>query len=142
MILYCDTSALMKLFVEEQHTDTMRRLAKGSTHIVVSQLAWVEMCAGLSLKQRARQVDAPLAQRALAELRAQWARYHKLGVDQEIVSQAGALAQRFGLRAYDSVQLASAQRTHSQAGSGMSFACFDKQLGEAARAIGMNALSV
>lgn len=50
--------------VEEQDTNTMRRLAKGATRMVVSRLA-----------------------------------------------------QRFGLRAYDGVRLASAQKTYSQAGS-------------------------
>ena len=34
----------------------------------VSQLAWVEMCAGLSLTQRTHQIDAQVATEALNEL--------------------------------------------------------------------------
>jgi predicted nucleic acid-binding protein len=46
--------------------------------------------------------------------------------------EAGELALRFGLRAYDSVQLASAQRVHRHLGSNLTFCCFDKQLNAAA----------
>jgi hypothetical protein len=55
--------------------------------------------------------------------------------------QAGELALRFGLRACDSVQLASVQRTHQQLGSKLNFCCFDKQLNTAAQALGITLLS-
>lgn len=141
MILFCDTSALMKLFVEEQHSDTVCRATESAALIAVSQLTWVEMCAALSLKQRTRQIDAPQAVLALQELREEWVRYTKLAVDQALVSAAAELAQSFGLRAYDSLQLASAQRTHSQTGNTLTFACFDKQLNAAAVALGIRTLT-
>ena len=140
MILFCDTSALMKLFVEEQHSDAVCSASKAAGLIMVSQLTWVEICAALGLKQRTRQIDAPQAAKALQELRVEWVRYNKLAVDQSLISTAGELALAFGLRAYDSVQLASAQRTHSQTGNNLVFACFDKQLSAAAVALGINTL--
>ena len=102
MILFCDTSALMKLFIEEQHSDTVRRATESAALMAVSQLTCVEMCAALSLKQRTRQIDASQAVLALQELRGEWTRYTKLAVDQALVNAAGELAQTFGLRAYDS----------------------------------------
>lgn len=141
MILFCDTSALMKLFIQEQQSDAMRSASKSFTLIVVSQVTWVEMCAALALKQRTRQIDAPQAAKALQELRDEWGRYSKLAIDQALVSAAGQLALTFGLRAYDSLQLASAQRTHGQAGSTLAFACFDQQLNAAAVALGIHALN-
>lgn len=140
MILYFDTSALMKLFVDERHSDTMRSTSLASTRLIVSQLTWAEMCAGMSLKQRTGQVEAQLAATALQELREQWPRYYRLGIDGNLVATAGELALRFGLRAYDSVQLASAQRAHEQLGTNLTFCCFDQQLNAAASALAITVL--
>jgi predicted nucleic acid-binding protein len=141
VILFCDTSALMKLFIQEQHSDVMCNASQASALIVVSQVTWVEMCAALALKRRTRQIEAPQADRALQELRVEWASYNALGVDSSLVRAAGELALNFGLRAYDSVQLASAQRVHSQTGNTLAFACFDKHLNAAAVALGITILN-
>ena len=141
MIIFCDTSALMKLFVTEQHSNAMQKLATESARVIVSQLTWAEMCVGLALKQRTNQVDAQIAATALAQLRAEWQRYTRLGVDEELMIESGALSLKFGLRAYDSVQLASAQRVHKQLGSNLTFCCFDRQLNAAAAALGIQIMA-
>ncbi|MBV5297251.1 MAG: type II toxin-antitoxin system VapC family toxin [Rhodoferax sp.] len=137
MILFCDTSALMKLFVQEQHSASMQAAFQSASRIAVSQLTWVEMCAALALKQRTQQIDAPQAAQALQELQQEWGGYSQLAVDSALITNAGDLAQTFGLRAYDSLQLASVLRIHSQAGATMAFCCFDKQLNTAAGALGI-----
>ena len=137
MVIYCDTSALMKLFVTEQHSQTVQKFAAESTRLVVSQITWVEMCSGLGLKQRTQQVNAAIAATALEQLSTEWPRYSKLSVDEDLMKQAGELALRFGLRAYDSVQLASAQRAHRQLGLNLLFCCFDRQLNVAAEGLGI-----
>lgn len=141
VILFCDTSALVKLFVQEQHSETLREAALSCSHLLVSELAWVEMCAALALKQRTRNLDAPQSDQALQSLRAQWGGYYKLGVDPALVASAGELALAFGLRAYDSVQLASVQHAHQQTGDTLVFACFDRQLNRAAVALGIATLN-
>lgn len=98
------------------------------------------MCAGMSLKQRTGQVEAPLAATALQELREQWPRYYRLGIDGNLVATAGELALRFGLRAYDSVQLASAQRAHEQLGTNLTFCCLSQQLNAAASTLAITVL--
>ena len=141
MIIYCDTSALMKLFVTEEHSDSVQKLASKSTRLVVSQLSWPEMCAGLGLKQRTQQVDAQIAANALNQLHVEWARYLKLAVDEDLMIEAGKLSLRFGLRAYDSVQLASVQQVHRQLGSNLAFCCFDRQLTTAATELGVQVMA-
>lgn len=141
MILFCDTSALMKLFVQEQHSANMQAAFQSASRIAVSQLTWVEMCAALALKQRTRQIDAPQAAQALQELRQEWGGYSQLAVDHVLITSAGDLAQTFGLRACESLQLASVLRVHSLAGAAMAFCCFDKQLNAAAVALGIATLT-
>lgn len=140
MIVFCDTSALMKLYAAELHSDWMRQQVTAASHCVVSQITWVEMCAALALKQRTQQVRAGECESALKRLRAEWPMYVRTGLDVALFSSAGELALRFGLRAYDSVQLASAQQARAQLGDTMGFCCFDKQLNAAAKALGMSLL--
>lgn len=125
----------MKLFVEEQESAIVRTVCNRAQYVSVSQITWAEMFAALALKQRTRQIDLPVANRALEELRTEWARYQRLGVDRSLIVQAGDLAWRFGLRAYDSVQLATAHLVHLQLGASMVFCCFDKQLNAAAQSL-------
>lgn len=137
MIVFCDTSALMKLYAAELHSDWTRQQVSAASHCVVSQITWVEMCAAFALKQRTQQVSASDAKAALKRLHAEWANYVRAELDVVLFTLAGELALRFGLRAYDSVQLASAQQAHAQMGDAMAFCCFDKQLNAAADTLGM-----
>jgi predicted nucleic acid-binding protein len=137
VIVFCDTSALMKLYAAELHSNWTRQQLSAASHCVVSQITWVEICAAFALKQRTQQATANEAKAALKRLHAEWAMYVHLGVDESLLSLAGELALRFGLRAFDSVQLASARQAHGQIGDAMAFCCFDKQLNAAADALGM-----
>lgn len=135
MIVFCDTSALMKLYAREAHSDLMRSTVDGAARCLVSLIAWAEMCAAFGLKRRTQQLDEAQVTSALQRLHNEWAQYHRLVIDTPLIEDAGGLALRFGLRAYDSVQLASAQRAHRQLGDLLVFCCFDKQLNTAASAL-------
>ena len=60
-----------------------------------------------------------------------------MGLDAPLLTQAGELALQWGLRAYDSLQLATAGLAHAQLGKQMVFLCFDKKLQLAAQAMGL-----
>ena len=121
MILFCDTSALMKLYAQEQSSDWTRMQVESAQTCIVSQVTWVEMCSALSLKGRTNQLTQPQITSALERLKLEWPGYVRL--------------------ALDNLQLASAQRAHSQAGNTLAFACFDKQLNAAAIALGIKTLN-
>ena len=137
MILFCDTSALMKLYAQEQHSDWTRQQLTSASRCIVSQITWVEMCAAFGLKERTGQIPASDAKAALARLRLEWPMYVRLALDTQLFNTSGELALRFGLRAYDSVQLASAQQAYLQLGQNMRFFCLDKQLNTAATSLGL-----
>ena len=92
MILYLDTSALVKLFLEEQHSDLVRHWAEASALVMVSELTWTEMCAALALKRRTGQITVGQVGATLAELTRDWPRYQRLGSDAALFTEAGALA--------------------------------------------------
>ncbi len=141
MIVFCDTSALMKLYVQELHSDWTRREVEACNLCLVSEITWPEMCAALGLKQRTQQIDEAATTAAMKRLRTEWAIYTRLAVDSTLVHHAGELALHFGLRAYDSVQLATACKAREVAGDGLRFCCFDKQLINASRVLGLDVLA-
>lgn len=141
MILFCDTSALMKAYAKEDHSDRVVKLLKEASHSFVSLITWAEMCAAFGMKQRTQQLSRAQTTTGLERLHKEWGNYALIGVDSPLMIDAGQLALRFGLRAYDSIQLASAQRAHQQLGSNLLFCCFDKQLNAAAKSLDMVVLS-
>ena len=141
MIVFCDTSALMKLYAQEAHSDLMRSTLDEAAKCLVSLIAWTEMCAAFGLKRRTQQLDEAQVASAFQRLRGEWDQYHRLAIDTPLIEEAGGLALRFGLRAYDSVQLASAQRVHRQLGNLLVFCCFDNQLNMAASALAIPILA-
>jgi len=140
VILFCDTSALVKLYAQEQHSDWTRRQVEAAARCLVSEITWAEMCAALAMKGRTAHITPDGVTASLARLRAEWDIYTGLAVDVPLINHAGELALRFGLRAYDSIQLASAHKASAIAGAALCLCCFDKQLMAAAQALSITPL--
>lgn len=137
MILFCDTSALVKLYILEDSSRDMQALAGAASAIAVCRIAWAEMMAALARRAREFPNDADAIEVVRKRLRTDWPRYVVVEVTQALVELAGEYADTFALRGYDSVQLAAARTLQDLAGEEIQFACFDSRLGKAARMLGM-----
>ncbi len=140
MILFCDTSALLKLYIVETGSELVKEWMEKAEAVAVCRIAWAEAHAALS--RRAREVieDAPLIEQAKAALARDWPHFLVMEVDQMLVERAGDYADTFALRGYDSIQLAAAFETGRIAQSPICFACFDVRLNKAASILGMTCL--
>jgi predicted nucleic acid-binding protein len=137
LILFCDTSALVKLYILEDSSRDMQALAGAASAIAVCRIAWAEMMAALARRAREFPNDADAIEVVRKRLRTDWPRYVVVEVTQALVELAGEYADTFALRGYDSVQLAAARTLQDLAGEEIQFACFDSRLGKAARMLGM-----
>jgi uncharacterized protein len=137
LILFCDTSALVKLYLLEDSSREMQALAGTASAIAVCRIAWAEMMAALARRAREFPNDADAIEVVRKRLRNDWPKYVVVEVTQALVEQAGEYADTFALRGYDSVQLAAARTLQDMAGEEIQFACFDTRLGKAARMLGM-----
>ena len=137
MILFCDTSALVKLYILEDSSRDMQALAGAASAIAVCRIAWAEMMAALARRVREFPNDTDAIEVVRKRLRADWPRYVVVEVTQALVELAGEYADTFALRGYDSVQLAAARTLQDMAGEEIQFTCFDTRLGKAARMLGM-----
>ena len=108
--------------------------------IAVSRIAWAEAMSALARRVRERPADAASIEAVRTRLRADWPAYAVIEVTQPLVELAGDYADTFALRAYDSVQLASARTLQEGSSEVFLFACFDARLQKAARVLGMRTL--
>lgn len=140
MILFCDTSALLKLYLHEDESDTVAQQASASSAVAVSRIAWAEAMSGMARKAREQTQDASTIFLARQTVAADWPRFVKLEVTQTLVELAGDYAEAFALRAYDSIQLASVRTLHLELPGEVRFACYDSRLVKAARVLGIEAV--
>ena len=139
MILFCDTSALVKLYVREDGSDAVAASAATSEALAVCRVTWVEVMSALARRVRERPQDEAILASARDRFCVDWPRYLCVEVTPELAELAGDYADTFALRAYDSVQLAALELTRRDLPGKLQFACFDIRLSKAARVLGIEA---
>jgi predicted nucleic acid-binding protein len=138
MILYLDTSALVKLFVPEAHSEPVRAAVAAGSVVATQLLAHMEACSAFVRLAEARG-DKSLFQRLRRQLDAHWAEWEIVQIEELLVRRAGEFCARYRLRGYDSVHLAAAERVHgaSRDHADFRFGVFDANLVRAARSLGL-----
>ena len=142
MILYLDTSALVKLYVDEDGTLQTRRGVGDAEVVSTSEIAYVELRAALARRYREGALKLAEHRRALRDLHRDWPQFFLIAVGSALVREAGALAEHYQLRAYDAVHLASSLAVQEQTEEVITFACWDRALAEVAVKAGLRTLPV
>jgi len=141
VILFCDTSALIKLYILEEHSEALKAVVEQADVVAVSRVAWAEAHAALSRRARESKDDMLLIEQAKNALAIDWPHYVIVEVNQPLVELAGDYADTFALRGYDSIQLAAASEVARISEEAVIFACFDLCLNKAARILGLTLFS-
>ena len=138
MILFCDSSALVKLYVQEEGSDAVALHATASESLAVCRITWVEVMSTLARRSRERAQDTTTLATARRRFADDWPRHLCLELTPELAELAGDYAEAFALRAYDSIQLAAAEIARRSLTGELRFACYDIRLSKAARVLGLN----
>lgn len=141
MILYCDTSALVKIYIAEADQEQVLDSVDRANAVAVSRIAWAEFHAALARRAREVPGDAAELEKARKALASEWPSYVVVETDQPVVERAGEYAEAFALRAYDAVQLATASKLRDRTGEQTTFACYDHRLVKAAKILGLETLT-
>lgn len=142
MLLYLDTSALVKLYVQEAYSDVVNALQQQADIIASHQIAFVEFHAALARRYRENDLDAPTFDALKQAFIEDWVDYLQVETDLSLLQSAAELAEAFSLRAYDSVHLAAARYLQQHTTQPLIFACFDKRLNLAAKILGMQVIQL
>jgi predicted nucleic acid-binding protein len=137
MILYLDTSAFLKLYLEETGSSHVRQLVGDAVAVCTHLITYAEMRAGFAQAARIQRITDNERDYQKTRFEGDWQALQVLALDEPMVRRAGELAEGFALRGYDSLQLAAAERIWRQIGTEFHFAVFDKQLLNAAALLGM-----
>lgn len=138
MILYLDTSSLLKLYLEEEHSDLVRSWAGRAEVLFTVRVAYPEMMSALARRWRAGDLDESELRALQQAVSADW---DQLGIVDINETAAAELAIRLGLRGYDAIHLAAAIEVVAGSESVPAFfSSFDHQLNQAARTEGLAVL--
>ncbi len=137
MTLYLDTSSLVKLYVAEPDSAAVRQLVSEATIVATSLIAYPETRAALARRRRERALRPAAFISAKRAFEGDWPKYFAVEVSASLCREAGEFAERYRLRGYDSVHLASFAEVARQAGVRQTrFSSFDDGLNRAARSLG------
>ena len=132
MIVYFDTSALVKFFIIEDGSELVEDLRMQADALATSRIAYVEACAAfkrLRREERLTQRDYLEARRSLEE------RWPDLAVADINELKAGELAAKHNLRGFDAIHLQAALDVWASARHPLlTFCTFDERQAQAARA--------
>lgn len=116
MILYLDTSALIKLYAEEPGAEEVRDAVKKAEVVAVSEIGYVEARSALARREREGSFSPEEHDKIVEKLERDFQEVYLLRrVSGGIVAQAGELVRRHALRAYDAVHLATALELREEA---------------------------
>lgn len=137
MILYLDTSALVKAYIHEEATTVVLSAMTSAQAVASHMIAFVEAHSAFARLYREGVLDDAAFLALKREFTADWSAYLQVGMTQPLMQRAADLTEAFALRAYDSLHLAAADFLLKQSREPMAFACFDGRLNRAASVLGL-----
>ena len=139
MMLYLDTSALVKCYVAERGSPDVFALIEHAEVVASSLISRTEVAAAVAKAVRLGWVSSESGRKAQRTFLSEWAELLRLPVTETLVSRADTLAWDYALRAYDAIQLASALTWQEAVGRPVTLATFDRELWEAGQTAGLRA---
>ena len=138
MILYTDTSSLLKLYLEEPFSEQVRQRVGESSGVVTSIVSYVEVHAGLARGERGLRLTQAQYRDSVSAFDRDWkGSLAHVDLSDELVQAAAKLAQRFYLRGLDAIHLASAVSVSHASAEPLAFSAFDDRLLDAAEECGL-----
>lgn len=136
MILYLDTSSLIKLYVTEAGSEEVHDLVGRASVVSTSVVAFAEARSALARLHREGMLTPEQHATARSGFLRDWDSFLKIRLLKRVYERAGELTEEHALRGFDAIHLASYLEVLGQAdGEEVEFSAFDARLEAAARAV-------
>ena len=138
MILYLDSSALVKHYIQEDGSEEISSLIEKAENTGTVLITFAEMASALSKSVRMGWVERKGAEGAWLDFKEQWLTFTRIDITNSVLDKAGQLAWEYELRGYDAIHLAAALTWQDLMETSVTLGTFDKELWKAGKGIGIN----
>ena len=133
MILYLDTSAILKRYFQEPFSEDVAMQWNSAEAIVSSSVAYAETVATIYRKKKDADLDDAIIQETIEIFTSDWSSFIQVEVTNDLNPHLDNLLKKYELRGFDAIHLASAFIIYEQLPLDFFFACFDHRLNQAAK---------
>jgi predicted nucleic acid-binding protein len=137
VILYCDTSALVKCYVQEMDSDRTRAYLDSVPDIATSVVAFAEGTAAFNRKRREGGLPSRICRTVVEQFYRDYTTWFLIPVTEAVNRIVRRLLEQYAIRGFDALHLASALVLREKGNLDVGFACFDQRLNHAARQEGL-----
>ncbi|HVV68898.1 MAG TPA: type II toxin-antitoxin system VapC family toxin [Gammaproteobacteria bacterium] len=137
MILYLDTSALVKAYVSEAFSENILEAMEQAKIVATHPIAYVEAHAAFARIKREKKITQEEHELIKKNFRTDWINFLLFHNNEVLLEHAANLADVLLLRAYDSIHLAAADLLAKKSKIPVTFACFDLALNKSAHVLGL-----
>jgi predicted nucleic acid-binding protein len=134
VVIYLDTSSLVKLYVEEEDSSEVCDLVKSSSVAATSLVAYAEARAAFARRFREKAFTPTQYKQLISCLHEDWVNYLIMRVTKELIRVAGDLAEKHSLKGFDAIHLSSAVALCEELSTPVVFSCSDRRLQKASLA--------
>jgi len=133
-LIYLDSSALVKRYVEEDGSGAVDRLLADHPYAATSRLTYPEILSALHRKHRAKEISVRVLGTLVEAFESDWGKLFVLEFDEDLLPIVKQSIRKHAVRGADAVHLASGIWLRSVLKEDVIFACADAKLLDAARA--------
>lgn len=132
-MIFVDTSALAKRYIEEPGSEKVRLLMEEAEGIAVSRLAYAETLSALLRRRKAIRLSDADFDRLLQDFRAEWEDFIVVEMNHDTLQFVDAVIEKHALRGADSIHLSTALCLRNAAKEEITFIASDAELLAAAQ---------
>jgi predicted nucleic acid-binding protein len=140
LILYLDTSALVKRYLREFGSSEVIAKCQEANRIAASCVAFAETMATLHRKRREGSLDDRTMEAVTRTFRSDWDGFVRVDITATLNVLIEELFSRHPLRGFDAIHLASALMLSRRLPEEVVFACYDEPVLRAGRSEGLTTL--
>ena len=129
------------MYIEEIDSEKIRDFAHDAAAVSTSKIAYAEARAAFARKQKEDEFSLKVLRKIVEDLNRDWESYFVIEITDGLIRFAGDIAEKYLLRGFDSIHLASAIHLKNRARSDIHFSSYDTRLNQSAEKEGIILLS-
>jgi len=140
-MIYLDSSALVKRYLEEAGSNTVRSVITSADAIATSKLSFPEMLSAFMRKRRAGEIGSKSLYAVIHKFETDWYRFFIIEFHDELLPKVKALIEKHLLKPADAVHLSSALWLKETTRGDLTFVTSDSNILKAAQEENLHVLN-